>query len=130
MDAMIAEGVDRMKTEAGDVPLLAVGGGGFLVPDRLPGASEVRRVEHHAVANAVGAAIAQVGGEADRVVSGLAHDAAVEAVRREAEARAVEAGAAAAGLRIVEVDDVPLSYLPGDRRRVRVRVVGDAAAAA
>jgi len=28
------------------------------------------------------------------------------------------------------VEDVPLSYLPGDRRRVRVRVVGDAAAAA
>ncbi len=130
MDAMLAEGVDRMKTEAGDVLLLAVGGGGFLVPEHLPGTSEVRRVEHHAVANAVGAAIAQVGGEADRVVSGLTHDAAVEAVRREAEARAVEAGAAAAGLRVVEVEEVPLSYLPGDQRRVRVRVVGDAAAVA
>ena len=51
-------------------------------------------------------------------------------MRREAEARAVEAGAAAAGLRTVEVEDVPLSYLPGDGRRVRVRVVGDAAAVA
>ena len=82
------------------------------------------------MANAVGAAIAQVGGEVDRVVSGLTREAAVEAVRREAEARAVEAGAAAAGLRTVEVEEVPLSYLPGDQRRVRVRVVGDAAAVA
>src|SRR5258708_7658928 len=31
--------IDRMKTEAGDVPLLAVGGGAFVVPDRLPGIS-------------------------------------------------------------------------------------------
>jgi hypothetical protein len=119
-----------MKTAAGDVVLLTAGGGSFLVPDCLPGVSEVRRVEHHAVANAIGAAIAQVGGEVDRVVSGLTHDAAVEVVRREAEARAVEAGAGAAGLRVVEVEEVPLSYLPGDKRRVRVRVIGDVAAAA
>ncbi len=30
--AMIEEGVDRMKTDAGDAPLIAVGGGSFLVP--------------------------------------------------------------------------------------------------
>ena len=75
------------------------------------------------------AALAQVGGEVDRVVSGLTRDAAVEAAQREAEARAVEAGAGAAGLRTVEVEEVPLSYLPGDKRRVRVRVIGDAAVA-
>jgi len=37
------------------VPLLAVGGGAFLVPDRMMGVSEVLRPEHAAVANAVGA---------------------------------------------------------------------------
>lgn len=35
MGEMIADGVDRMKTESGDVKLLAVGGGSFLVPDRV-----------------------------------------------------------------------------------------------
>ena len=30
--AMIEEGVDRMKTDAGETPLIAVGGGSFLVP--------------------------------------------------------------------------------------------------
>src|SRR6185295_12800832 len=56
---MIEEGVDRMKTDAGLVPLIAVGGGSFLVPARLAGVSEVLNVPHQAVANAVGAAIAQ-----------------------------------------------------------------------
>ena len=37
MGAMVAEAVDRMKTAAGDVPLLAVGGGSFLIPDQVEG---------------------------------------------------------------------------------------------
>jgi N-methylhydantoinase A/oxoprolinase/acetone carboxylase beta subunit len=125
MGGMVAEAVDRMKTDSGDVPLLAVGGGSFLVPDRVDGCSEVIRVPHHAVANAVGAAIAQVSGEVDKVFSGMSRDAALSAARNEAERRAVEAGAALSGLKVVEMEDIPLSYLPGDARRVRVRVVGD-----
>uniref|UniRef100_UPI001EF861F0 hypothetical protein n=1 Tax=Stenotrophomonas maltophilia TaxID=40324 RepID=UPI001EF861F0 len=57
---MVEETVDRMKTEAGDVPLIAVGGGAFLIPDRIDGVSQVIRVAHGDCANAVGAAIAQV----------------------------------------------------------------------
>ena len=44
MHAMLAEGLDRMKPERGAVKLLAVGGGSFLVPDRMEGTSEVVRV--------------------------------------------------------------------------------------
>src|SRR5262245_7730415 len=57
---MIEDTVDRMKTEAGEVVLIAVGGGAFLVPEELAGVSDVVRVEHGDCANAVGAAIAQV----------------------------------------------------------------------
>jgi N-methylhydantoinase A/oxoprolinase/acetone carboxylase beta subunit len=125
MHAMIVEGIDRMKTEAGDVPLIAVGGGSFLIPDKVEGASEVVRVEHHAVANAVGAAIAQVSGEVDHIFSGLGRDRAIEEACRQATNRAVEAGAAPEGLKTVEIEDLPLAYLPGDALRVRVRVIGD-----
>ncbi|MDR3533621.1 MAG: hydantoinase/oxoprolinase family protein [Rhodopila sp.] len=125
MGEMIAEGVDRMKTEAGDVPLLAVGGGSFLIPDEVEGCSEVIRVEHHAVANAVGAAIAQASGEVDHIFSNLTRDQAVAAAQTEAESRAVAAGARRESLKLVELEDIPLSYLPGDARRVRVRMVGD-----
>lgn len=128
MREMISEGVDRMKTEAGDLPLLAVGGASFLVPDRIEGASEVVRIEHHAVANAVGAAIAQVSGETDRIFTGIGRDKALAAAAEEARAKAVASGAEERTLKVVEAEDLPLAYLPGDVQRVRVRVVGDIAA--
>ncbi len=127
IEATITEGVDRMKTDAADVPLIAVGGAAFLVPRRLPGISEVVHVEHEAVANAVGAAIAQVSGEVDRVFSGVSRDRAIEEASEQARRRAVEAGADEASLSVVEIEDLPLAYLAGDSRRVRVRVVGPAA---
>jgi N-methylhydantoinase A/oxoprolinase/acetone carboxylase beta subunit len=123
--AMIDEGVDRMKTDAREEPLIAVGGGCFLVPERLPGVSEVVHVHHQAVANAVGAAIAQVSGEVDQIFQNLAREAAIGEARRVAEQRAVAGGAAAGSLEVVEVEDLPLAYLPGNSLRVRVRVVGD-----
>jgi N-methylhydantoinase A/oxoprolinase/acetone carboxylase beta subunit len=125
MGDMIAEAVDRMKTEAGDVRLLAVGGGSFLIPDDVEGCSEVIRVEHHAVANAVGAAIAQASGEVDQIFSNISREQAIEAAQNEAENRAVAAGAVRGSLKLVEMEDIPLSYLPGDARRVRIRMVGD-----
>ena len=125
MHATIEEGVDRMKTDAREEPLIAVGGGCFLVPDRLAGVSEVVHVPHQAVANAVGAAIAQVSGEVDQIFQNLSRDEALAQGRRIAEQRAITAGAAAASLSVVESEDLPLAYLPGNSLRVRVRVVGD-----
>jgi len=127
MHAMVEEGVDRMKTDAREEPLIAVGGGCFLVPERLPGVSEVVHVRHQAVANAVGAAIAQVSGEVDQIFQNLTRDAAIAEARRLAEQRAIGGGADAGTLQVVEVEDLPLSYLPGNSLRVRVRVVGDIA---
>jgi hypothetical protein len=125
MHAAIEDGVDRMKTDAGEEPLLAVGGGAFLVPERLPGVSEVVHVRHYAFANAVGAAIAQVSGEVDQIFQNLSRDAAIAEARRLAEQRAIAGGASATTLQLVEVDDLPIAYLPGNSLRVRVRVVGD-----
>jgi N-methylhydantoinase A/oxoprolinase/acetone carboxylase beta subunit len=125
--AMIEEGVDRLKTDAREAPLIAVGGACFLVPPSLPGVSRVVHVPHQAVANAVGAAIAQVSGEADQVFQNLSREAAIAEARRLAEARAVQAGADPATLAVVDVEDLPLAYLPGNSLRTRVRVVGQIA---
>jgi N-methylhydantoinase A/oxoprolinase/acetone carboxylase beta subunit len=123
--AMIEEGVDRMKTDASDAPLIAVGGGSFLVPPRLAGVSEVVNVPHQAVANAVGAAIAQVSGEVDQIFQNLSRDDAIARARQLAEDKVVEAGADCTTLNVVEVEDLLLSYLPGNSLRTRVRVVGE-----
>ena len=122
---MIETNVDRMKVDALPLPLLAVGGGAFLVPDSIPGISEVIRLEHGSVANAVGAAIAQVSGEVDQVFSGLGREEALERASGIARDRAIAAGADHEHLRVVDVEDLPLAYLPGDARRVRVKVVGE-----
>ncbi len=123
--AIVEEAVDRVKTEAGDVPLVVVGGGAFLVPRRLAGVASVIGVEHQGVANAVGAAIAQVSGEVDQIFQSLPREEAIARARAIAEERAVTAGAARDSLRVVEVEDLPLAYLPGNSLRVRVRVVGE-----
>ena len=124
------EAIDRMKTEAGDVPLIAVGGGAFLIPEKLPGVSRVIHVEHGDCANAVGAAIAQVSGECDQIFKDLSRADAIAAAQGIANDRAVAAGAARASLSTIESEDMPLAYLPGNSVRVRVRVVGDVAAVA
>ena len=123
--ALIEEHVDRMKTDAGDVVLIAVGGGSFLVPDRLQGVARVVRVEHGGCANAIGAAIAQVSGEVDQIFQGMSREDAIGLARDLADRRAVEAGAAPASLTMVEAEDIPIAYLPGNALRVRVKVVGD-----
>lgn len=122
------EAIDRMKTESGDVPLIAVGGGAFLVPDKMAGVSQVIHVQHGDCANAVGAAIAQVSGECDQIFKDLSRVDAIAAAQGIANDRAVAAGADRKSLQTIESEDMPLAYLPGNSVRVRVRVVGDVAA--
>ena len=123
----IENSVDRMKTEAGDLPLIAVGGGAFLVPDRVAGISQVIRVPHGDCANAVGAAIAQISGETDQVYRDLPRAEAIALAEAQAQQRAIAAGADRASLQTVDVEDMPLAYLPGNALRVRVRVAGEMA---
>jgi N-methylhydantoinase A/oxoprolinase/acetone carboxylase beta subunit len=129
INEMVDTGVDRMKTSAAEVPLIVVGGGSILVRE-VAGVSEVIRPDHFEAANAVGAAIAQISGDVDRVFAlggadHLTRAGALEIAKGEAKERAIAAGAAPASIEIVDVEDVPLAYLPGNATRVRVKAVGD-----
>jgi N-methylhydantoinase A/oxoprolinase/acetone carboxylase beta subunit len=123
----VAEAVDQMRTSAEPLPVVAVGGGSILLPDRLPGAGEVHRPGHYAVANAIGAAIAQIGGEVDRVyaIEPGRRDQVIDEAKQEAVDRAVAAGASPSSVRIVDFDEVPIPYLPGNATRIRAKAVGD-----
>ena len=127
IEASIAESVDRMKTSAGDIPVVVVGGGSILLGERLAGASEVVKPEHFAVANAIGAAIAQIGGEVDRVFSleSMPREEALQQAKDEATEKAVAAGASAGTVHIVDVEEVPLAYLPSNATRIHVKAVGE-----
>ncbi len=123
----LAELVDRVKTSAEPLPVVIVGGGSLLVKEDLAGASRVVKPDHFAVANAIGAAIAQVGGETDRIFSlaELPRERALEAAQREAVDKAVAAGADPDSVQVVDVEEVPLAYLPSNAVRIRVKAVGD-----
>jgi N-methylhydantoinase A/oxoprolinase/acetone carboxylase beta subunit len=125
----IEDCVDRMKADARESPLIAVGGGAFLVPDRLAGISQVLRVPNGDCANAVGAAIAQISGETDQIYRDLSRSEAIAAAETQARDRAVAAGADRDTLQTVDVEDMPLAYLPGNALRLRVRVAGEMATA-
>src|SRR2546422_607780 len=127
MGQMIADSVDRMKISAAPVPLIAVGGGSFLVPDIVPGIAQVMRAPHYAVANAVGAAIAQISGEVDYTVTlgTRSRDEALAQAKALALERAITAGAHPHTVEVVDVEEIPLTYLPSNALRLRVKAVGD-----
>lgn len=125
----VGEALDRMKTGPEPVPVVLVGGGSVILGGEVPGASRVALPPHHSVANAVGAAIAQVGGQVDRVVATAStpRDEALAQAREAAIDKVVAAGGDPATVRLVEVDEVPLAYLPSNSVRFRVKAVGDLA---
>jgi N-methylhydantoinase A/oxoprolinase/acetone carboxylase beta subunit len=125
--ADVADVVERMRTSSEPLPVVAVGGGSILLPDELPGLGVVHRPENFAVANAIGAAIAQVGGEVDRIyaIEPGRRDAVVDEARQEAVDRAVAAGAEPHSVSVVDFDEVPIPYLPGNATRIRCKAVGD-----
>jgi N-methylhydantoinase A/oxoprolinase/acetone carboxylase beta subunit len=129
IEEMVNVSVDRMKTSAAAVPVIIVGGGSILIQRPVAGASEIVKPNHFAVANAIGAAIAQIGGETDRIFSlaEMSRDHALAQAKQEATDRAVIAGADAYTVEIVEVEEVPLAYLPGNATRIMVKAVGDLA---
>lgn len=124
---MIEEGVDRMKVSAEPVPLILVGGGAILVNDRIAGASEVIIPEHAGVANAIGASIAQVGGEVDKVYSyeHFGREAAIEDAKQEAIQNAIDAGALKETIELIDFEETPLAYMPGQSVRLKAKVAGE-----
>jgi N-methylhydantoinase A/oxoprolinase/acetone carboxylase beta subunit len=131
MVELVEEAIDKMKTSANPVPVILVGGGSILLPKELKGASEVVLPENFGVANAIGAAIAQVSGQIEKVFSldEFGREKAMELAKNVATQEAIKAGADPDSIVIVDVEDVPLAYLPGNATRIRVKAAGDLAEA-
>ena len=125
----LADAIDRMKTGPVNLPLLLVGGGAALVGQDLPGIPDVIRPDNADVANAVGAAIGQVSGEVDRTYNcdENGRGAAIEDARSRAIQAAINAGADPPTVTVIEMEDIPLQYLPGGARRIICRAIGDLA---
>ena len=55
----------------------------------------------------------------------MTRDEALATAKQEAIDKAVAAGAARETIEIVDVEEVPLAYLPGNATRIAVKAVGD-----
>ena len=124
---MVEEGVDRLKTSAEPLPLILVGGGSILIRKSIAGTTECVVPEHAAVANAIGASVAQVGGETDKVYSyeQITREQAVDSAKTDAINRAMAAGANETTIEIIDLEEMSLAYMPGNAVRVRAKAVGE-----
>ena len=123
---LLDRGIERMRPSAESLPVIAVGGGSVLLPESLGRDLDVRRPADYAVANAIGAAISEVSGSIDRIVTLdlRAADSMRQAVVREATAQAIAAGADPGAARIVLWEEIPMAYLPGHAVRLRAKAAG------
>ncbi len=124
---LVEDNLDAMKVSSEDVDLILVGGGSVILPKELAGARTVAKPESGGVANAIGSAISKVSGNYEKLVDYLVtpREQALESAKAEAVDLAVEAGAVRETVEIVDVEDVPLQYYPGNTNRVKVKVAGD-----
>ena len=123
----MARKVARARTSNTVIPVIGVGGGSVMMPSKVDGL-EVICPPHNDLANAVGAAIAQVSGQVSRVVlvdDNIDRDSAIEEVTEEAKKLAVARHADPKTISVLTVSDIPLSYLPGNNLLINVTVVGD-----
>ena len=129
MHDMLDDNIEMMKPNSDPVPVILVGGGAVLVGRDLKAASKVIRPENAGLANAIGAAIAQIGGEAEGMMNyrELSREKAIQQVESEARARAVSAGAEEASLEVAEVEETAIPYMDDGMYRVKVKVVGNVA---
>ncbi|MDK3159676.1 hydantoinase/oxoprolinase family protein [Kamptonema cortianum] len=130
IDKLVEDAVDRMKTSNDPMPAILVGGGSFLIRNVPNGIADLVRPEHAAVANAIGAAIGQVSGEIDRIYRiGSPEDqaAAFDDVQDLARQKVISAGGRPEEIEIVNLEAIPLQYLPGGATRVVCRAVADLA---
>lgn len=124
---MIDKGVDQMRSSREPVPVILVGGGAILVSRSLQTASTVHRPEHSGVANAIGAANAQVGAEEERIVSyrNVSRQQVLDEMTAALSQKLVLAGADAATIKLADVEETALSYMAEAASRLRVKLVGD-----
>jgi len=126
---MLENAIDQMKTSRDEVDLVLVGGGEIIAPTELAGVRKISRNPQGPVANAIGASIAQISGDFEKIYSyeKVQRERALKEAEKLANQQAVAAGAKATSLSLVDVNETPLAYAPGKTTKVRVKVVGDLA---
>jgi N-methylhydantoinase A/oxoprolinase/acetone carboxylase beta subunit len=126
VEGILGAALERVRSPDAPAALLVIGEAAELVRDHLDSVSDIIFPKHGGVAHAVGLLVAPAGGEADRICANRPGIRAttMEAARAEALARAIHAGAHPDHVEIVEVQEIPLTYVLEPAVRIRARAAG------
>lgn len=116
-----------MKVSSDDSDVILVGGGSVILPNILAGAAKTIKPDHFGCANAIGSAISKVSGTLETLIDYdlVPREQALEKAKEDAINLAVEAGAEPDTVEIIDVEDVPLQYYPGNTNRIKIKAAGD-----
>lgn len=125
--ALVEDSIDSMKVTSEDVDVILVGGGSIILPNTLDGAKNTALPEFFGTANAIGSAISKVSGTYEQLIDydEIPRETALEQAKTEAIGLAVASGAVRETVEIIDVEDVPLAYYPGNTCRVKIKAAGD-----
>lgn len=127
INQLISSGIEQIKTSRDDVPLILVGGGHCIIKHKPHGISFTLSPKYSEVANAIGASIGQVAGEIDRVFEyqHVPREECIEKAKNMAISKAKEAGALEDSIQILDIQEIPLSYVSGQATRIKVKATGN-----
>lgn len=131
----VTRGIDRMKTNQDEIPVILCGGGSILIDTNrtFPGVSQIIRPDHFSVCNAVGAALCSVSASIDVVVDlfptsidgGEQRQRELDNLTRLAYEQCEQNGARSDTIYIADLEQVPLAYQSGGyKHRVQLTTIG------
>lgn len=119
LDVLIA----NIQGEQKDLPVIFVGGGSALLPSSYF-QQGYQKPSFFNVANAYGAALSEISGTIDTVVSLQNREEVLNQLYEEAKQKAIDQGAKPETLRLIDQQIIPYSYVPNQMARVIIRYSG------
>lgn len=122
----VEQTIDEMKTSPEDIPAVMVGGGSTVVPKDYDGTSETNHPDHFEVAGALGATIAEISAYAENVIdlNHIDREEGLQQTKEMALNNLVRNGASRESAEVLDVEEIPFTYMPGEREKMRVKVKG------
>lgn len=119
----IYELISKIGPEELQLPILLIGGGSSLLPKNLLDGRFIIPPYAH-VANAYGAALAEISATIDTVVSLEERQKVLDKLQEQAIQAAIQRGADFKSVKVVDVNIIPYHYVPNRLARVIVRASG------